>query len=348
MRRKIDTPQPRAETIRSKRNEQKPQTRFNSDKIKQASQRSPVMARPITTRRSIPGIPTTKKTFQGKSKKRYYFSLQTLGAEIRLPAIPTIKVSWRLLSSLIVLAMAAGLMTIWNNPSFQVYSVKLIGARRLTSEELISGLALTGMRVVEIVPQQITNDLIIAFPDLSAVKVQVALPAKLTVTITERIPVIAWQQNDRLQWIDQQGYAFPPRGESEGIVLVQAQGDPPQPIPAIEETAVTATPSPNTTAAAAAKVVKPAGPFLDPELVSAIIALGPQVPPNTPVVYDPQYGLGWNDPEGWQVFIGKDISDIQIKLAQYRAIVEQVKQQGIQPLLISVEFPYAPFYRLEK
>jgi hypothetical protein len=95
-------------------------------------------------------------------------------------------------------------------------------------------------------------------------------------------------------------------------------------------------------------MIKPTGSFLDPGMVSTIIALGPQVPENTPVVYDPQYGLGWNDPEGWQVFFGSDTSDIQIKLTQYRAIVEQIKQQGLHPQLISVEFPYAPFYRLEK
>lgn len=342
MRRKIDTPQPRAKAIRTKRSEQKPQTRFNPDKIKQASQRSPVMARPITSRRSIPGIPTTKKTIQGKSKKRYYFSLQTLGAEIRLPAIPTIVVGWRLLSSLIVLAMAAGLMMMWNNPSFQVYSVKLNGAQRLTSEEITTALAITGMRVVEIIPQQMADDLKTAFPEFSAVKVQVALPAKLAISITERIPVIAWQRDDKVQWVDQQGYAFPPRGESSNIVLVQAQGDPPQPLAAADVAAAT------TTTAAAAKVVKPTGPFIDPELVTAIIALRPQMPENTPVVYDPQYGLGWNDPAGWQVFFGSDTNDIQIKLAQYQAIVEQIKQQGLQPQLISVEFPYAPFYRLEK
>jgi hypothetical protein len=332
--------------MRTKRSEQKPQTRFNPDKIKQASQRSPVMAHPVTTRRRIPGIPTIKKTIQGKSKKRYYFSLQTLGAEIRLPAIPTIKVGWRLLSSLVVLAMAAGLMMMWNNPSFQVYSVKLNGAKRLTSEEITTALAITGMRAVEIIPQQMVDDLKAAFPELSAVKVQVAFPAKLAISITERIPVIAWQRDDKVQWIDQQGFAFPPRGDSSNIVLVQAQGDPPQPLAAADEAVATAIAT--TTTAAAAKMIKPTGSFLDPGMVSTIIALGPQVPENTPVVYDPQYGLGWNDPEGWQVFFGSDTSDIQIKLTQYRAIVEQIKQQGLHPQLISVEFPYAPFYRLEK
>jgi hypothetical protein len=348
MRRKAEATQPRAEAMRVKRSEQKPQTRFNPQKIKLASQRSPVTARPITTRRTIPGIPTTKKTIQGKTKKRYYFSLQTLGAEIRLPAIPTIKVGWRLVSALVVFAMAAGLAMMWNNPTFQVYSVKLNGAKRLTSDEIAQALSFTGMRVIEIIPQQVASDLKTAYPELSAVKVQVAFPAKVTISITERIPVITWQQGDSVKWIDQQGYAFPPRGDGGSMVVVQAQGDPPQPIPAAAEATATPTSTAKASAAAAAQAAQPDAPLLTPEMVSAIVALGPQAPPNTPVVYDPQYGLGWNDPDGWQVFFGNEVSNMTMKLAQYRAIVEQIKQEGLTPQLISVEFPYAPFYRLEK
>jgi hypothetical protein len=193
--------------------------------------------------------------------------------------------------------------------------------------------------VIEIRPDQVTKDLQTNFPEFFKIKVQVSLPAGLTISVSERLPVIAWQEEEKAQWIDKNGVAFQARGaEGAALVQVSAQGKPPA-LPSIAEGSQDKTPS---TAPAVTQ------PFINPDLVKAILTLAPQVPADTPILFSPQYGLGWNDPEGWQVFFGSNTDDISMKLAQYRAIVDQLKKQGAQPTLISVEFPHAPYYRLEQ
>jgi len=57
--------------------------------------------------------------------------------------------------------------------------------------------------------------------------------------------------------------------------------------------------------------------------------------------------MGWIDPRGWKVYFGIDLSDLQVKEAEYQVIVDHLTQQGITPVMISVEFPHAPYYRTE-
>ncbi len=63
------------------------------------------------------------------------------------------------------------------------------------------------------------------------------------------------------------------------------------------------------------------------------------------MIYDPQYGLGWQDPRGWSVYFGQNTQNIAMKLEVYQSLVENIISQGIQPTLISMAYPDAPFYK---
>jgi hypothetical protein len=86
-------------------------------------------------------------------------------------------------------------------------------------------------------------------------------------------------------------------------------------------------------------------PFVAPALVQAIVTLFPQVPAGAPMIYDPKYGMGWQDPRGWSVYFGQNTMDIPMKQKVYQAILNTITKQGIQPTLISVEYLDAPFYK---
>ena len=90
-----------------------------------------------------------------------------------------------------------------------------------------------------------------------------------------------------------------------------------------------------------------AAPYLGQELVTALLALAPSGPPATPILFDPAYGLGWQDARGWLVYFGNRTGDLALKLRVYQGITETLATQGATPILISVEYPDAPFYRLE-
>jgi len=90
-----------------------------------------------------------------------------------------------------------------------------------------------------------------------------------------------------------------------------------------------------------------ARPFLSTDLANAITTLAPFLPQGASLVFDPQYGLGWSDPSGWKVYFGQSNGDTHLKLQVYQAIITSLGEQNIQPSLISVEYPSAPFYRIE-
>jgi cell division protein FtsQ len=142
----------------------------------------------------------------------------------------------------------------------------------------------------------------------------------------ERAPVLAWFEGGREVWVDGEGVAFPPRGEAGELVAVE--GTPPSMPPVLESEQ------------------KPA--FAPPALVSAVLKMAERVPSDTPIAYDEQYGLGWRDYRGWQVYYGTDLDQIEMKLQVYEAMVDNLERQGIQPELISLEFLHAPYYRLER
>jgi hypothetical protein len=117
-----------------------------------------------------------------------------------------------------------------------------------------------------------------------------------------------------------------PRGEVPGLVVVAANDSPtrvpPDPtLPLYEQK------------------------FITPKMVQALTVLARDVPAGMPMIFDPLYGMGWQDPRGWTVYFGQDGRDISIKKVVYQAIVDTLTLQGVQPSLISVEYLNAPFYK---
>ena len=87
---------------------------------------------------------------------------------------------------------------------------------------------------------------------------------------------------------------------------------------------------------------------MTPKMVAAIVTTNEYTPENTILNFDPQHGLGWHDTKrGWDIYFGMDVSNIEEKLTVYKAIKAQLKEDGISPVLISVEHLHAPYYRLE-
>ncbi len=349
MSRSTEKPTSRAEALRQKRKPRASTVQYSQQRLHRGVSQPvrpavtrPVVSRGVVNQRAIASIPVRQRT-QSRVNRQYTIALPTAGAELRLPVLPNIQLGWRLLSAALVFCVTAMLFALWNAPFFQLDQARLTGAKRLTADDINTVLKVQGMSVVQASPREMESELKAAFPDLSSVRVSVALPAGLTVKVTERQPVIAWKQGDTVQWIDKNGYAFPVRGDSGNLVAVDASAAPSSTSSAAValQSAALATGK-----AAPAQNAAPTA-FLDPDLVNAILTLGPKVPQGTTLAYNPDYGLGWNDPQGWQVFFGKNLNDMDEKLAQYQAIAAELTRQNIHPVLISVEFPRAPFYRLE-
>jgi cell division protein FtsQ len=277
-------------------------------------------------------MPRNRKAKQARSSARgqqYDISFSLGRTAVHAPALslPTLDFSNpRWISGLTTLVLAAILVLFWTMSTFTVLTAEVSGNQYIESSAISSKTGIIGEPIFKAVPEQIEVNLHTAYPGLAEVSVTAGLPNRIIVRVVERTPVIAWFQNNAVTWIDADGMAFVPHGEAPGLVQVSATGAPrnvevdPE-LPFYEQR------------------------FINPSAVQALIDLAPHVPEGMLLIYDPEYGIGWQDPRGWVVQFGQSTQDLQMKLTIYQTLVERFINQGIQPTLVSMEYLDAPFYK---
>jgi cell division protein FtsQ len=337
---------PRTETQR-KTNTDRPYMPRKNRRVYDAHSESapPVMVRGGMGGMAFGRVATSRLHKQKTPRRRYDVPLKVQGAEVRLPSLPIFHFGWRAVSLMMVLMMATSLVLIWKAPVFQVKEVEAEGLKRLTVGDLNAVMGTFGSSVFAINPNSLKEALTQAFPELAETSVKINLPANVKVLVKEREPVIAWTQDGSEVWVDAEGVSFPPRGNPE-IALVRVEGHGTRPgITSTTQTAQEQNLPPGTpsTAMAAYPSMR-----LTPKLVAALTTLGAKMPADTLLVYDSEHGLGWNDPNGWEVYFGAEDQDMEMKLKVYQTLVEHLQSEGIQPALISVEYVHAPYYRMER
>jgi len=259
------------------------------------------------------------------TRNHYEFTFSAANARVRTPGITLPQFNPRWISAVLTAILVFALYTLWSSSTFIVNGAEISGNLRLGATEINASMHLVGKPIFAAVPAQIESALRADYPDLSSVHVSVAFPNRILIDIAERTPALAWYQNGAMAWVDASGVAFPPRGPAEGLINIVANGTPPQVpvegLPAYEQA------------------------YVPPEMVQALTKLYPYVPAGVPMVYDPQYGMGWQDPRGWRVFFGQTTDDIALKVQAYQAIVDALAREGRQATLISIAYLDAPFYK---
>jgi cell division protein FtsQ len=322
--------QTRSELLRQKRDRR---PRKNPSKsARRSSKSSGGSLPPILVRGGVAAAASPSRRRGKNNRRRFDIALNSQGAEMRLPSIPSFGVGWRLLSALLIGALGFAIYSLWYSPMFTIDKIDVSGMVRLTNAEINSVADVIGKSIILVNPAKLETEMQKAFPELVNISVETEVPNIVKISFVERQPVLAWQQDEQTYWVDENGYAYAPHGEGGPSVTVQGSellssspvmGDT---LGDIEEEDQT----------------------LPVELVNAILAVSHEVPENTPMVYDNQHGIGWTDPRGWQVYFGSTDEDISIKLKVYEKIFRRLKKAGIRPALISVEHLHAPYYRLER
>jgi cell division septal protein FtsQ len=244
-------------------------------------------------------------------------------------SIPRPQLGPRLLSFLAVALLGAALYFAFNLPQLQVTQAQVTGNQMLTPTEINTSLNIAGKPVFLLIPSELEKRLRLSYPELLSAKVDITLPNIVAVQVTERKPVIRWQQGDGFTWVSEDGIAFRPHGDMANLIPVMAISAPP-----IE---VNVSSDPMTPA-----------PFISSEMVQALKGLAGHVPQGVPILYDASSGCGWNDPRGWRVYFGTSARDVELKMRVYEAMVNSLTQRGIKPALINVTYPAAPYYRMSE
>jgi hypothetical protein len=324
----------RAEAIRRRREEE--QKRRDKDTRQRAIKPKPASTQAKTER---PTLSLTPASTDRLLRRRYDIAMSAPhgrtsprggGRTIQLPEIslPRLGYGPRWISFLLMSACLLLIYGMYNTDAYLVQNVTVTGNQRIRTDEIEMILGIWNQPSFVVNPAQVEYNLLASYPELVSARVSVGLPAEITIQVQERLPAIAWEQAGQIVWVDAQGYSFPPRGAADDLAIVTAIGLPPLPPNAGEVQTIGAR------------------PFMTPELAQAVMTLYPTMPEGASLVYDPQYGLGWQDPLGWQVYFGQSGDDMQTKLNVYLTLVKYLLNRNIQPTLISVEYPSAPFYRM--
>ncbi len=338
---------PRSELVRQRRTQQTQQrlTQTRKTVYRPETVYLPVPPRPVKQTRAPQGKatrPAALKVLSAKKSRRQRYDIAfSMGrTDVRTPGIAIPQFGTRWLSGLLCAALIFILYSVWTSATFKVSGAEISGNQRLGETEINAALRVIGQPIFVAIPAKMTENLLSDYPDLSSVDVHVAFPNRIIVNVIERTPLIAWYQDGKMAWIDAQGMAFSPRGQAGNLISVVANGDPPtggSPPPVQVD--------PQNAGAGPAQDFSQKPPFLDPAMVQVITVLYPYVPGGASLLYDTQFGLGWQDMRGWQVYFGQNSDDIPLKLNVYQAIVDRLTNQGIQPALISMEYLDAPFFR---
>lgn len=284
----------------------------------------------VTSRTPLVSIPARQQQAAVKPPR---FSV-ALGLPHFVSDHPSISVkrlyaSWRFASVVIVLSLGIVLYLAFTLPFFRVSSAVVFGNTRIPSDELSAALGVTGKSIFTMSPEELETRLRMSYPELLSAEVKISMPNHVLATVIERRPVILWQRGDGYTWIDSEGVAFRPRGLKAGLVPVEALDELP----------------PADSAQTMDDPLSPP-PYLEKEMVEAILALSPLLPVGETMRYDSTLGFGWKDPRGWQVNFGLNAEDMPLKARIYQAMVDQLMAQNIYPMYINVMYPDAPYYRM--
>ena len=298
--------------------------RRSSSKTSRDGQRSTAIAQtrrtpPVLSRSEI-GINTAAVENRPIPRRRVDLALSSPGAEIRFPAVPQVSNKWRILSGVLTVSLFLGLILLTQSGLFQVKNIQVQGLERFTESEISQAINIMGSSIFFINPDRIREDLRLTYPGLSEIKVEVSWPANVLITLEERYPVLAWNWEGHVRWVDKNGVAFDPHDMGLDVVQVNSIMLP----PTIEDR------------------------FVDPRIVDTIAALAPFIPENVDLIYDPDHGLGWHDSRGWVVYFGFNNDDAEQKMKVYQSLVDYLIGKRISPKMINVEFLDSPYFRMEQ
>lgn len=314
---------------------------------------------PIVSRYSTTGIPRHQQT-QTKVRRQLYLSLGTSGAELRIPALPIFNPSWRFISGLMTAACIAGIAYMLYAPQFLVTSVEVKGLNRLAPERIQPILDLANRPVVFLDADAIKYRVSQVLPELKDIRVSVDMPATISITLGERKPALVWDNNGEIYWIDTDGILIPVQGEGGELLTILADVAPPvydlserrEINKAYAAAGVQFEPKAKKAEDGEAVEEEPVFPGMqqvEPTVLSTAVQLSTMMPAGAQLLYNSKYGFGWNDQlQSLTVYIGQDLSDLDIKMNEYSAIIVALQKDGIKPGLISLEHVHAPFYRLER
>lgn len=305
--------------------------------------------------RTLAETPQTATRFRllRRKKSQNFSGLRSEDSEYtqaRVLEKPLFKPGWRLLSFVVTALFSVAILSAWKMPEFQVRDIEVTGLSRIDPQNVRVLMDVIGKQIFLIKPDELEQSIAKAYPELMNIKVQVNVPAGVRISAIERQPYAAWKIGEHTLWIDTEGLLIPARGSAEVSVSIEADSLPPlaQQIRIVKYTLDKAVYNkPSIKPVVLSLAYFSAQKYIDDDFLKAILTLTIWLPDEKTFLYENVRGLGWNDSRGWKVFVGTDLRDLNQKMVLYESIVKELEKEKSIPVMVSVEYVTAPYYRME-
>jgi len=282
-----------------------------------------VRSRRVRVQRPVEPVKRKRKANpKRRTRRRSGFAVATpRGAEIRIPSLGLRAFGARWMSLILLAGSLALLVSALGSPSFVVGTAEVGGNSFVPASQIRSAAGVEGALVFAINPEAIAAKLEL-LPEIRTADVSIGWTNEISIQVTERPPMVAWNDGGRLWWIGAEGIAYSPQGEDPGLIRVEAV----EPYLDIQ--------------------TDPTLPALSADLVDTAVALKAALPTDAALTFDAVHGFAIEDERGTQVYFGFS-EDIDSKILIYQAISAALEERGQAVSVISVEDVRAPYYRWE-
>ncbi len=226
--------------------------------------------------------------------------------------------SARMLSAVTVVSLLVVLLMFIQSDAFYVHKIEVGGLVNLTAEEVFMLSGVANLHLFWVDPAEVRAQ-VLRSPSVADVEVRVGWPPHLIqIEIQEREPALIWEQAGVRTWIDVRGRVMQQRVDRADLLRIVVEGSD-----------------------------TPIGPnvIIPQDVVDAALQIRALLPDLEVLIYDAVEGLGFQDTQGWRVWLGTG-TNMAAKLNVYNAIVADLTARGIYPEFIDVGDVDAPYYRI--
>lgn len=258
-----------------------------------------------------------------RPKRRYDILLPAAaGAEVRLPAIPQLRVGARLLTAWLLAGVLWAGYSLLTGSAFRVDQPEVHGAEFMSEAHVRSIAAVDDTVVFFVDPEQIAESLY-AYAEISAVEVAVEWPNKVVIHLVERKPIVAWDDGGRRWWLCADGVAILEREVRPGLVQIISD----EPTLQIQD--------------------DPLAQVIDPEVLRSAVALRTLLPEIGSLRFERDRGLVLDDSRGWTAYFGAE-GDMAQKVRVYIRVSEWLQEHAVRASMVSMLDPSSPYYTLAR
>ncbi|MBK9123295.1 MAG: FtsQ-type POTRA domain-containing protein [Chloroflexi bacterium] len=230
---------------------------------------------------------------------------------VRLNAI-----NWRYVSGLMIVTLILLMLVMLRSDVFIVRGISVSGTTYLDTREIFRYTGIAEQHVLQVDPARIQATLLEIPTIADAVVTLTWPPDMIRIRITEREPVLVWNQNGVEAWVDIHGRVLtaPPEDRPD-LLRVNTRG--------IEEPISI-------------------NDSIPQDVVDGARQLKDLVPTERRLRYDPFLGLGFRDDRGWEAWFGSGL-DMPVKILVYNQLVDTLLARGITPSVVNVANPDRPY-----